>query len=373
MKRLGFLAASSVLVVTVGLGLAMAASISGETVTINQPVLEDLYIAGNTLDVEASVAGDLVAAGRDLVVGAEVQGDVLAAGETIRLNAPIADDVRMAGRSLMINDAVGGHLVATGETILLGPDASVADWAWLAGRELELEGSIGPGSRLAGRTVTLSGEVSGDLTVYAMQLILTPTARIGGDLNVHTSNAPQIDSEVQIAGELSVQTDIESEPAFEWQPGFGLFGALLAIVTAVVLYLLFPVYMVAGADRVKTTPFKSLGLGILFLIGTPLTIALLFVTGVGAVLGLVMLAVYLLMLLVGTVTGSVFLASLGLRLAGKEENAGRVLSAAAVALAAVLVQLVQWVPIGGAIFTLLLFLAGLGAAVLAAWKNYREG
>lgn len=372
MRRLG-VQVSIALTIIVALGVAIAASFSSDTVTINEPVLEDLYIAGNTLNVQASVEGDLVAAGRDLVVGADVQGDVLAAGETLRLNAPIADDARMAGRSLMINDAVGGHLVATGDNILLGPDASVADWAWLAGRELELQGSIGPGSRLAGRTVTLSGEVSGDLTVYAKQLILTPTARIGGNLDVHSDNAPQIDNEAQIAGELRVQTDSGSEPASEWQPGFGLFGALLAIVTSVVLYLLFPAYLVAGADRIKATPFKSLGLGLLFLIGTPLVIALLFATGVGAVLGLVLLVVYLLMLLAGTVTGSVFLASLGLRLAGKEEAAGRVLSAMAVALAVVLVQLVQWVPIGGAIFTLLLFLIGLGAAVAAAWRNYREG
>lgn len=372
MKRLGLLV-SLILVVTLGLGVAIAASNTGETVTINEPVVEDLYIAGNTLNVQASVAGDLVAAGRDLEVGADVQGDLLAAGDTLRLNAPVADDARMAGRSVMINDAIGGHLVATGETILLGPDASVADWAWLAGRELELQGSIGRGSRLAGRTVTLSGEVSGDLTVYANQLILTPTARIGGNLDVHTSNPPQIDNEAQIAGELRVQNDVESKPANEWQPGFGVFGALLAIVTSVVLYLLFPAYLVAGADRLKASPFKSLGLGILFLIGTPLIIALLFVTGIGAVLGLVLLAVYLLMLLAGTVTGSVFLASLGLHLAGKEEGAGRVLSAVAVALAVVLVQLVQWVPIGGAIFTVLLFLTGLGAAVTAAWRNYRKG
>lgn len=371
MKRFGLMV-SLALVIAVALGAAIAANLSGDTVTINEPVFEDLYVAGNTLDVQARVEGDLVMAGRDMVVSAEVQGDILAAGETLHLEAQVSDDVRMAGRSLVINDQIGGHLIAAGEKILLGPDADVTDWAWLAGRDLQIQGSIGPGSKLAGRTVTLSGEVRGDLTVYANQLILTSTARINGNLDVHTSNAPQIDNEAQLTGELRVQTDTGPDPAPDWQPGFGLFGALIALATSVVIYLLFPAYLVAGADCVKTSPFKSIGLGILFVIAIPLVVAALVMTGLGAVLGLALLAVYLLMLLVGTITGSVFLASLGLRLAGKEDTAGRAVSALAVALAVVLVQLVQMVPVGGTIITLVLFLAGFGAAVATAWRSYWE-
>lgn len=364
---------SFLLALVIALGAAMAASISSDAVTVSDPVFEDLYVAGTTLEVQARVEGDLVMAGRDMVIGAEVQGDVLAAGETIRINAPVADDVRMAGRLLTVNDPVSGHLVAAGETIRLGPDSDVADWAWLAGRNLDIQGNIGPGSKLAGRTVTLSGTVSGNLTVHANQLILTPTARINGDLDVHTSNDPQIDNGAQISGELRVHMNTETEPAPEWEPGFGLFGALIAIATAVVIYLLFPAFLVASADRVKNNPFVSLGLGILVLLGTPLIVVLLFMTGLGAVLGLVLVAVYFLSLLLGTITGSVFVASLGLRLTGKEESAGRALSALAVALAVVFVQLVQMVPVAGMLVTFLLFLVGLGAAVATTWRRYREG
>lgn len=371
MKRFGILV-STALATVVALGVAIAANVSDDTVTINQPVFEDLYAAGNTLDIQARVEGDLVMAGRDMVVGAEVQGDVLAAGETVRIDAPVADDVRMAGRLLAVTDAIGGHLVAAGETIRLGPDSDVADWAWLAGRNLDIQGNIGPGSKLAGRTVTLSGAVSGNLTVHANQLILTPTARINGNLDVHTSKDPQIDNEAQIAGELKVHMNTEPEPIPEWEPGFGLFGALIAIVTAVILYLLFPAYLVAGADRVKTNPLTSFGLGILALLGTPLIVALLFMTGLGAVLGLALVAIYLLTLLFGTITGSVLLASLGLRLTGKEESAGRATSALAVALAVVFVQLVQMIPVAGMMVTFLLFLVGLGAAIATAWRRYRE-
>ncbi|WP_028669535.1 polymer-forming cytoskeletal protein [Saccharospirillum impatiens] len=359
------------LVVCVAVGSAIAASVSGDTVTINEVVAEDLYVAGETVDVQARVDGDLVIAGRNLVLGARVNGDVLAAGEMITLAAPVTDDVRMTGRRLEVNDLVGGHLVAAGDVLRLGPDADVTDWAWLAGRDITIEGAVGPGSRLAGRAVTISGTVNGDLTVYTRQLILTPTASINGNLTIHTANDPQIDDNARITGEISVRIDPEQQPDPEWSPGFGLFGALLATVTAVVVYLLFPNFMVTGADRLRASPFKSLGLGLLTLILTPLIVMLLFATGLGAVLGLALLAFYLLMLLLGTVTGSVFLASLGLRLTGKDESAARTLSAIAVALAVIVVQVIQMIPVAGSLLTLVLFLAGFGAAVATVWRRYR--
>lgn len=364
---------SLALVVFVALGAAMAASMSGDTVTFNETVPEDLYVAGETVDVQADIEGDLVVAGRNLAVNARVAGDVLAAGEIITLAAPVADDARMAGRRLMVDNQVGGHLVATGDRVHIGPDAEVSDWAWLAGREITVEGSIGPGSRLAGQTVTLSGEVRGDLIVYARQLILTPTAYIDGNLTVHSNSSPRIDDNAQIAGELNVNMEPTEQPGAEWRPGFGLFGAVLAIVTAVFIYLLFPVFMVSSAERLKGSPFKSLGVGLLALILTPVIIMLLFMTGLGAVLGLALLAVYLLMLLIGSVTGSVFLAALGLRLAGKEESAARILSAIAVALAVIVIQIIQTVPVVGNLLTLVLFIVGLGAAAATAWRQYRGG
>ncbi len=356
----------------VALATGYAAYLADDSITVNDPVMDDFYVAGETIQINAEIQGDLVVAGQNIRIAAPVQEDLMAAGETIRVEAPVADDVRAAGRTVLVDDRVAGHLIAAGETLRVGPNAEVGDWAWLAGRNISIQGQIGADSRIAGQTVTLSGLVQGNLSVHAAELILTPTARVEGDLTFYSSAQPQVAGDAVITGNLSVEPEDFRPPESDWGIAGGVFGTLLMITTVVMLYLLFPGFLVAASDNARTSPLKSMGLGLLLLLATPLLTLLLFITGVGALLGLVVLVTYLLMLLAGSVTGQVFLAAQGLRLTGKAQDAGLGLSAFAVALAVILVQLVQWLPIVGGLIVFLLFLLGLGAAWTQLWRRYRQ-
>ena len=356
------------------LGTGYAAYNQGETVTIDTPQAEDLYLTGETISVEAPVDADLVAAGRDIAILAPVSEDLIAAGETIRLEAPVDDDVRMAGRTLAVNGTIGGHWVGAGESVRLGTDGRVTDWAWLAGRDINIQGRIGADSRLAGQTITISGQVDGDLTLYASRVVLTSTATIDGDVALHIADPERFDNRANVSGDISLLPVEDSEwegPGPDWGVAGGVFGILLTIVTSVVLYLLFPGYLVGAAEQLSESPFKSLGLAILILIGIPILIVVLFFTGLGAVLALTLLAGYLILLLIGGVTGQVFLAAQGLKASGRGETAGRWLSVLAIVLAIALINIVQLIPFVGALLTFLLFLLGLGAAMMHLWQRYR--
>jgi len=362
------------LLAMLALGTGYAAYNVGETVTIDTPQVEDLYLTGETISVEAPVDADLVAAGRDIAILAPVSEDLMAAGETIRLEAPVDDDVRTAGRTLAVNGTVGGHWIGAGESVRLGANGRITDWAWLAGREINIQGRIGPDSRLAGQTITISGQVDGDLTLYASRVVLTSTATIDGNVELHIADPERFDNRATVAGEVSLVPVEESGPEGpkpDWGVAGGVFGILLTIVTSVVLYLLFPGYLVGAAEQLRESPFKSLGLSILILIGIPILIVVLFFTGLGAVLALTLLAGYLILLLIGGITGQVFLAAEGLKASGKSETAGRWLSVLAIVLAIALINIVQLIPFVGALLTFVLFLLGLGAAMMHLWQRYR--
>lgn len=356
----------------VALATGYAAYLSEDNVIVSDPVMEDFYVAGETVQIDAEIQGDLAVAGQNIRITGPVQGDLFAGGESVRVEAPVDDDARLAGRTISIDDRVTGHLIAAGETVRLGPNAEVGDWAWLAGRNISIQGRIGADSRIAGQTVTLSGLVQGNLSVHAAELILTPSARVEGDLTFYSSAQPQVAGDAVITGDLKLEPEDIRPPEADWGVAGGVFGTLLMIATVVVLYLLFPGFLVAASDNARTSPFKSMGLGLLLLLVTPLVVLLLFITGVGILLGVVVLMTYLLMLLAGSVTGQVFLAAQGLRLAGKAQDAGLGLSAFAVALAVIVVQLVQWLPVVGGLVVFLLFLLGLGAAWTQLWRRYKH-
>lgn len=351
---------------------ALFAQRIGESVEIREPVEHDLYAAGRGVYVLAPVAGDLVAAAQRVSVEADVEGDVIAAGETVSLWATVLDDVRAVGREVVLAGQVGDHMVAAGETVRLEPAARVGSWAWLAGSTVDVAGAVGGELRIGAATARVRGEVGGDLQVRAETVEIADTARVHGDLIWYGERAPTIGAGARIDGRVLQRPGAVPAPG---APGAAAAAAAAAVfaaglmVAGVVLYLLFPGFALAAVSAVHAAPWRCLGLGLAGLAATPLVVVLLFVTAVGYLLGLALLAVYLVALLVGGLLGALVLGDAGLR-SLRRLQAGRWLRAASIVLAIVVMGLVQWVPILGPLVVLALLLAGLGALQLLAYRAY---
>ena len=348
---------------------AFAAYQSGEAIIVTEPLDEDVYLAGRRIEVRAPLAADLVAAGQQIEVSAAVGGDVLAAGERVRLQA-VRDDVRAAGRSVRLEGAVGGHVVAAGAEVVLTPAARVGDWAWLAGDEVRIDSRIGGELRVVARRVQIAGTIAGDAHIDSDRIELLPGARIEGDLYVQAAQAPTLDRQA-VAGEIVFRQrrGQESPPSAASAAMAGLMALAVLATAAVVIYLLFPGFARRAATRLAGAPLPSLGLGFAVLAATPLLAVILLISGFGALLGLVLLVLYLLALPVGLWVGLAFLASRGLAMSGKP--GGRGWGALAMLLAVVLVALLQLIPVLGGLAVFVLLLLGLGAASLQLWRQYR--
>jgi cytoskeletal protein CcmA (bactofilin family) len=363
----GLLAA---LLMAASAGTLLFAQETGEVVVKRGIIEGDLYLAGRSVDVQAEVQGDVAAAGRRVSIDQRVTGDVLAAGEAVTIHAQVLDDVRAAGRSVIIAGPVAGHVVAAGETVDIAHAARIGEWAWLAGREVTVAGRVGGELKAAGQVVIISGEVGGDVELMAEEIRILGGARLDGDLVYRSDNEPQIAEDAVISGDIIARPLPHREP--EGRGGGVVMLAALA-VAAILYFLLFPVFSVAGAEALGQAPLTALGLGVAFLFATPFVILMLIATLIGVLVALPLLAWYLVSLLGGMLTGVIFVGNTGLRLLpGKAGTKTRGLRVVSIVVALIAIILIQFIPVGGALAVLVLFLLGLGALQLQVWRRYSQ-
>jgi hypothetical protein len=117
-------------------------------------------------------------------------------------------------------------------------------------------------------------------------------------------------------------------------------------------------------------PLASLGLGLAVLAAVPLVVVLLMVTVVGLWLGLVLLAAYSALLMLGYITGALFIADFGLRELRGETETSRLWAIITLAVTFVLLALLSWMPAVNGIVTFALILFGLGALIRALAQRY---
>jgi cytoskeletal protein CcmA (bactofilin family) len=361
------------IVVCGGAPWAEAAVRGGDTVVVEGAVNEDLYAAGGTVDIDGEVRGDVVAAGGRVTVQQRVQGDVTASGGEVILLGDVGDDVRAAGGQVSLEGQVAGDAMAAGGRVMVAPGARIGGAAWLAGGRVEVAGRVANRLRAAGRVVRIGGQVDGNVEVAALELEVLPGARIAGALSYRSPDPARIDPTAQIGGPVrhrpSQVTDRLGQLARIIFWVMGLMLLLSLVVAGAVLLLLFPDVTARAGATIATDPGKSLGIGLLVFLGTPLLVGFLMITILGIPLGLGVGALYVLWLLLGLLAAIVFLGDLGVRLTRRSPSRGWRLLFFLVAL--LLLGLLQGIPVVGSLLLFLGLLLGTGAWSLQVMRRYR--
>lgn len=141
-------------------GVAALASFSGDQVSIDTPVPDDVFAAGGVITVNAPI-DSLIAAGGTITLNAPVKGDVIVAGGRIIANNNIGGKLVAAGGTVDVNGDVGTNALITGGTVTMSPRSTI-------GRDAEISGG----------TVASSGHVIGNLSVQSQSF--ADTGNVGG-------------------------------------------------------------------------------------------------------------------------------------------------------------------------------------------------
>lgn len=338
----------------------------------------NVYLAGGQVRPTTSVEGDLMAMGGKVVVDQDVKGDATLAGGSLEVRAPIGDDLRAVGGDVGIASTVGGELFAAGGNVTLSRTARIGAGAQCFGGTVTLDGKIDGPLEVEAQKIVLNGTVTGDADLRAQDIELGPDARIGGTLHYAAAGEMRRAPGAQVTGAVTREDSMvgrrNGTPNRYWHrqltvnrppwvasvlPFFGL------LAFSAVLMLVFPTFATRASDAVGTSPWLALAVGFGALAGVPAFAGLLFISLLGIPLGIVVLALYPALLLLGYIVGVLFVSQRMLLAMHKAPSTSFAVTMGFLALALVLVLLLGRLPFVGALCMAFITLAGVGASVLA--------
>ena len=267
---------------------------TGEDPVLDGAASDMAFVSGERPRISANVADDILAAGRDLKVeGASADHLIIAGGEIDLAPATLHDLLAAGGQIRFRNGAVSDDVVIAGGEVEIDRNVRIDGSAVLTGGRLRIDARVGGELRAAGGRVELNGSVAGDVRIRADEIVIGPQARIGGNLYVRGAEIEISPSAVVQGRTLREEVKRERRAA----PGFAVLGVLFALGILLMHGLIAAVApgIVGVVDRgLHSTLWSTLGVGALIVMLTPVVIALLGATVLGAPLAVALALAYLL-------------------------------------------------------------------------------
>lgn len=275
---------------------ALAANIqSGESLNITEQQ-KNSYLFGSTVNVKAETKGDLTVFANDVFVDEKVERSMIAAGATVRTNAPIEQSAKIFAGTANFDEKVGEDLIVFAGNFTTAKNSYVGDDLIVFGGSVTLNGTVGKNTKIYASDVVLNGKFSQDVEIRAEKITVSENTEITGKLRYYSDNAASISSNAKISEiEFNEQN---YKFAFGERSGKAIFGsfviALLGlIVLALIINTLLPNFSAKSVMVAYQQSGKSALMGFCYIILTPIAIALLMVTLVGAPIAFMLMSIYI--------------------------------------------------------------------------------
>ena len=336
----------------------------------------DHFAAGKAVQIDKPVAGDLLAAGAEIDVDADVGGDAALAGGAIRLNANVGQSLYLGGGQVTVNGRVGRNARIAGGRVALGTKSQFDGNVTVTGGRVTINGPVKGYVQVSGGTVLINSAIGGDVIANGGELALGPNARIVGKLRYASREPLQRDVAAQIRGGVEVVAHDDSSPmqaarhtrrfsgmGFIWTVGLMVLAGLLIAVT--------PRSVTSTANTLRAKFGLSLGAGLGAILGVPILVILLMVTILGIPIGLLVLLAYPALLLLGYVLGAVGIGSWLLNVFGGDKAQKTLWKIAAALATILLLALLGYIPYLGGVVRFAVLFAGVGAVTLTLLNAWR--
>jgi cytoskeletal protein CcmA (bactofilin family) len=256
-----------------------------------------LFASGSTLNIDGEVNGDVFCAGQTVTISGIVHGDVMCVGQTIDIAGAVDGNVRLAGQTVKLNSVVAGSATIGAQTFTLSPNGKIGRDMTLGVADSALDGTIGRDLAVGGENVTIAGFVGRNINGELTQLSLHDSARIGGNIEISSDNSIQKSQGARVEGKTT-RSDRPQRSVSSRGTVFGLgvwwflywFLAILLLAWAV--SLLIPGVLTRASNLARSHNIRMVFVGLIASIIIPILTIILFISGVGAPLGLLLTFVW---------------------------------------------------------------------------------
>jgi len=363
---------------------AAAADIrQGQEITIGttETIEDDLYAFGANIAINGTIHGDLIAAGNIILIDGIVTGDVIAVGQVIAIRGQVGGSVRAAAggfvqqfaSGILLDGKVANDFVVAGSGLLISSNGRVGRDAIIGAADTTIVGQIGRELQVASTNAKIDGSVGGNVRAAVDRLQLTERATVGGSLTYQSKNDAEIANKSSVKGSIERRAPDEGRaplvqgPAalvLEWLKG--LIGLL---ILGILVVFFFPGFSRRAGEALVRSPWLTLAIGALVLIGLPILSIVFFAVGGligGWWIGFVVLALFGVALALSIPVAAVGVGGALLRVARRPVPVWLALLIGLVAL-----LLVALIPILGGLVIFCALLFGLGATTIAVVGNRR--
>lgn len=343
---------------------------SGESIRINKgdTVSTDLFAGGRYVDILGYVAGDVFAGCQIVTVEGEIRDDLITAGQQTIVRGTIGDGVISFGQSIVIDGEVFGDVIAFSGIV------RITDRAIIHGNLLVYSGEVFlDGGRVEGRLsggcgkANLNGTVGLEVELETEKVSFGENYTAGGGTKLTLSRELPEDTE-----NLPANLDFTvKERRIFFQKGFFYWSFFSMLIVGIILTSLFRNFSRDYLNIAEDNVAKSLGLGIVLLVATPVVVIVLAALFLTIPLALILAAVYLIFLYLSWIFASICVGKYTLELMHKENKANSIIWYLILGL--LIVFLITKLPFLGWLVNLGVICFGLGSIILHIWHLRQNG
>lgn len=281
---------------------------SGESISVDaeQILKGDFYGLATKITISGASENDVSIAGGTVTINAPVAEDLTVLGGTVQIHSDVGDDVRVVGGEVTLGKLVKGDVVVLGGTLTILSTAEIQGDILFMGGSLIVEGNVTGSIHGTADTVRINSEIGGDVMLGVKSLFsIGDKAKIHGDITYASREDVVRAQEAHIVGEVR-KTDVALDTSSGFF-GFYTFKLSMLIFTAFLLYFIAR-RRVQAIVEYSNQSCGTLGLtGLAVFLGVPLVAGVLMISFIGLFAGIILLALYAIMLILSFTLGGVML------------------------------------------------------------------
>lgn len=328
----------------------------GETET------KDLYLWAQRISVEGTLDGDVIGWFQTGAIKGTVTQDLNVFAQELTIDGVVGDDVRAFAQSVTINGTVRGDVLVAGANIYITRGSVIEGDLLLGSGTATLNGTVNGDVKIATGAFEMDGTIGGNAFVGADgEFTVGENARFGGDLVYKAPSEVSFGPGV-VKGTVTFHPDVEKAGERFVFPRaakvvFHILAFLAAIVAGSVIFALTKDHARRTAEIIRRKPLKSLGIGFIAFICTPIIVLICFILVVTAPLGAVVSLAYLAALYLAKLYVAAWLGNMILRRGGREDAS----PIPGMLLGLVILYALTAIPVLGTLLMFVIIFLGMGA------------
>ena len=310
--------------------------------------------------------GDLIVFSRNVIVNGHVRGDILGLARSLEFNGTVDGNIRITSEDITITGTVGKNVTDWSGHLTLDPKGKIGGSLTVGAGDASLDGHIGGDLLAFLGELEIDGSIGGGARIQGRRLTIGSNAVIAGATHFEGRNPAEVAAGAKLGSPILFvehkHGPDRTSPLYFWHQVL-MWGA--SFVFGLALLLVAPGFFYDVANACKRVGPTS-GLGVLFLLATPVAAVLICITIVGIPVGIATILLYV----IAVYSAQVFVGTwLGEKILGAAVGIGPTLGRLALGLA--ILRAIRMVPYLGVLIGSMVVVCGLGALVLTLYRYMR--